>query len=178
MRPELEEKSKFLSLLLRHKPQVAGIKLDDNGWANVSQILTNTNITLNELIEIVDTNDKKRFAVDDDWKKIRASQGHTLKVDLKLKRANPPEILYHGTQTKNLESIKKKGLDKGNRNHVHLSDNIDTAKTVAGRRKGQNVLFEIKAWHMTQDGHAFFKSENGVWLIEHVPSKYLTYKYF
>lgn len=178
MRKELENKSKLLSLVLRHKPQTIGLELDENGWASINQIITNSNITLPELLEIVETNEKKRFTLSPDSTMIQATQGHTIEVNLKLEKAIPTRTLYHGSKAQFLESIKKKGLDKGKRNHVHLSANIETAKEVANRRKGANVLFTVNCMAMYRDSIPFYKSENGVWLTDHVLPKYLTYQYF
>jgi putative RNA 2'-phosphotransferase len=177
MRKELESKSKYLSMLLRHKPEQANLTMDADGWVAISQLITNTDITLLELKEIVDTNEKKRFVVNTDYTKIRAAQGHSIEVDLKLSKKYPPHVLYHGTKTQFLDSIRKKGITKQNRNHVHLSKDIETAKDVASRRKGQSVLLIIDAYKMSHDSFRFYKSENGVWLTDEVPPKYFTYKY-
>lgn len=177
MRKELVDKSKFLSLILRHKPEKANIILDGEGWASVKEILTNTDITLPELLEIVDTNEKKRFTFNQDKTLIQAAQGHSIAVDVKLKKTYPPSRLYHGSKTQFLASIKKYGLTKGTRNHVHLSMDETTAKDVASRRKGQSVLFTVDTQAMAADRFDFFLSENKVYLTEAVPAKYLTYKY-
>ncbi|MGJ8664814.1 MAG: RNA 2'-phosphotransferase [Patiriisocius sp.] len=164
--------SKFLSLILRHKPQEIGLILDNDGWANVEELLQKANIGFENLKEVVDTNDKKRFVFSDDFNKIRASQGHSIDVDLKLNPVIPPKILFHGTAEKNIASIFEKGLVKQQRNHVHLSVDINTAKKV-GNRYGQPVILKINALKMTQEGHLFYISENGVWLTDFVPSNFI-----
>lgn len=166
-------KSKYISLLLRHKPENANLTLDDEGWCDVSQLCTNIDITFEELEEIVDTNNKKRFAFNADKTKIRASQGHSLEVDLKMPAIQPPRILYHGAKLKDMPSIHKTGLQKMNRQHVHLTDDIDTAKNVANRRPGESVILKINSGLMYFNGDKFFKSENGVWLTDNVPIKYI-----
>lgn len=173
--------SRLLSAVLRHKPEILKIELDENGYVDVSNLLyklsTVKNITLryDELETIVKTNDKKRFAFSEDGLKIRASQGHSLNVDLKLKNRKPPTILYHGTVDKFLDSILSKGLKKMNRDDVHLSDNIDTATNV-GSRRGKPIILKVFASHMHMDGYKFKQSANGVWLTDHVPPKYLKLK--
>ncbi|MEL7118426.1 MAG: RNA 2'-phosphotransferase [Bacteroidota bacterium] len=169
--------SKFLSLILRHRPEVVEIKLDDGGWAKVEELIQKVNakgeqLTLEQLEFIVDNNDKKRFTFNDDKTLIRASQGHSIEVDLGLQQKTPPSILYHGTAVKNIASIEKQGLLKRNRNHVHLSANIELAIQV-GQRHGKPVVFEIDALTMNKDGYRFFLSKNEVWLTEEVPVKYL-----
>ena len=170
---DIKKLSKFLSLILRHKPETIGIKLDKNGWANVSEILRGMKIDFATLEKVVTENDKQRFSFNDDKTKIRANQGHSVKVDVELVEKIPPEILYHGTIEKNLKSIVAQGLLKMNRLHVHLSADIETAKKVASRRSGNAVIFEIAARQMYNDGYKFFQSANGVWLTGKVPPKYL-----
>ena len=171
-----ESRSKFLSLILRHKPETIGISLDDNGWADVNQLLSNIAIkdkdfNFKVLEDIVRTDGKKRYSFNDDKTKIRANQGHSIKVDVELKLATPPDILFHGTGSRAIDSIHKQGLKKINRLHVHLSDNYDTAVKV-GSRHGIPVVIKIDAAKMLQDGYKFYISENGVWLVDNVPSKY------
>jgi putative RNA 2'-phosphotransferase len=170
--------SKFLSLVLRHKPQEIGLTLDQNGWASVSELLTRLNangspVTMDLLEEIVDTNNKKRFAFNEDRTQIRASQGHSIEVDLDLQACEPPALLFHGTAEKNLASILATGLKKQNRQHVHLSDNTDTAKNVGGRH-GKPVVLHVNAAQMQKDGFIFFLSANQVWLTDEVPPVYLS----
>ncbi|UPT69138.1 MAG: RNA 2'-phosphotransferase [Sphingobacteriales bacterium JAD_PAG50586_3] len=169
--------SKFISLVLRHKPETIGVTLDENGWADVADLLQKFNahgtaITFDELKAIVDENTKKRFAFNDDFTKIRANQGHSVEVDLKLQPQTPPAILYHGTALKNLDSIKEKGLLKGERQHVHLSDNIATA-TQVGSRHGKPIVLHIDTVTMLADGHIFYLSDNNVWLTDFVPAEYI-----
>lgn len=168
--------SKLMSLVLRHKPESIGIKLDNNGWANVDELIVNINrmgyqIDFNLLNEIVETNDKQRFSFSEDKSRIRANQGHSVNVDVELEAATPPDILYHGTSTRFLDSILEKGLTKQSRNHVHLSSDEATALAV-GRRHGTPTLLKIDAKTMVEDGIMFYKSKNGVWLTETVSSKY------
>lgn len=171
------DKSRFLSLILRHKPETIGLTLDNSGWVEVTQLLLQMNnngqkIDLNELEHIVRTNDKKRFEFNEDKTKIRASQGHSLGVDLQYESKTPPNILYHGTSTKSVESINKSGLLKLKRDHVHLSGDFCTA-TKVGSRHGKPVIFEVLAAQMHEEGYKFYQSTNGVWLTDHVPSKFL-----
>lgn len=166
--------SKFLSLVLRHRPEKIELSLDENSWANVDELLEKLpfQIDFAKLEEIVSTNDKKRFAFSDDFKKIRANQGHSIQVDLNLTPAEPPEILFHGTPTNSLQSIRRQGLKKGKRHHVHLSPDVETARRVGGRR-GKAVVLKILSGEMHRAGHQFFQSENGVWLVDRVPRAFL-----
>lgn len=171
--------SRFLSLVLRHQPETIGIKLDKNGWVDVDELLSalETNgkgIEVNELEDIVATNNKKRFAFNDTKTRIRASQGHSLKVDLALKKERPPFKLFHGTSYDNMLKIMKTGLNKMKRDHVHLSDDLDTAEGVGSRQRGQTVILEIDSGRMHTDGVVFYKSANGVWLTEFVDKKYIS----
>jgi len=172
--------SKFLSLVLRHKPETIQIQLDENGWVSVSELIEQLNnngekINFDILENVVDTNSKKRFAFNEDKSKIRASQGHSLKIDLKYKPINPPEKLFHGTSERFLESILKSGIEKRNRQHVHLSSDKKTALKV-GQRHGIPVILEIQTEKMNKDGHKFYLSENKVWLTNYVPVKYIEKK--
>lgn len=169
---ERDNKSKFLSLILRHKPEDVGLQLDIEGWANTDEILKILNITIKDLIEVVELNDKKRFSFSPDLVKIRAVQGHSIEVDLNLNTAIPPEILFHGTANKNIVSILENGIHKRSRNYVHLSDNVETAIEV-GKRYGQPVVFEVCALEMYNSGKKFYISENNVWLTEFVPAIYV-----
>jgi putative RNA 2'-phosphotransferase len=171
--------SKFLSLILRHKPETISLSLDENGWASVDELIAkaqlhNVPLTRERLLRIVQTNDKKRFVLLAHHTRIRASQGHSIEVDLQLREAEPPGELYHGTALKNLESIKAQGLLKGSRHHVHLSTDPQTAKSV-GARYGIPVVIHVNAKEMFQDDFKFFLSENGVWLTDHVPARYLRF---
>lgn len=173
MKPELQKKSKFLSKILRHDPHSVGISLSDKGWANVSDILKILKIKKDELFEIVETNNKQRFEFDQHQLLIRARQGHSIEVDVELQSFIPTQYLYHGTATRFLDSIMKNGLEKRSRNHVHLSDNIPTAQNV-GSRHGTSIVLKIDAIEMQKDGFEFFKSNNGVYLTDNIPAKYIT----
>jgi putative RNA 2'-phosphotransferase len=169
--------SKTLSYVLRHNPASAGIELDDNGWALVSELLLKLRVdgkTINfeTLKYVVDTNNKKRFSFNEDFTSIRASQGHSIKIDLNYCETKPPAILYHGTAEKFLSSILKTGLQRMNRHHVHLSLDAETAFNV-GQRHGKPVILKIDAAEMYKAGHVFYVSENNVWLTENVPEKYI-----
>ncbi|HHB78596.1 MAG TPA: RNA 2'-phosphotransferase [Saprospiraceae bacterium] len=169
--------SKFLSLVLRHKPETIQIQLDENGWVSVSELIEKLNqnreyISFEILKYVVDTNSKKRFAFNEDQTKIRASQGHSLQIDLNYEPINPPKKLYHGTSERFLESILKSGIEKRNRQHVHLSSDIETALKV-GQRHGKPVVLDIEAEKMSQNGHKFYLSDNSVWLTEYVPIEYI-----
>jgi len=169
--------SKFLSLVLRHAPETIGLGLDEQGWASVEELIeacnrSGTPLTREELEHVVATSDKKRFAFSEDGLRIRANQGHSIKVDLGFEPREPPEVLYHGTARRVLESILKEGLIKGARHHVHLSSDAATAAKV-GSRHGKPVVLVVKSGQMHVDGYAFYLSQNGVWLTDHVPSEYL-----
>lgn len=172
--------SKLLSLILRHKPETIGLTLNPNGWANVDELLLKINkkqllITKTDLEHIVKTNTKNRFSFNDDYTLIRANQGHSLKtIDLQLQPLQPPQSLYHGTVLKFIESIKKIGLQKQSRQHVHLSADTNTAITVA-KRRGKPVLLTINTAKMHEDGYTFYCSNNGVWLTDHVPAQYINF---
>ena len=169
--------SRFLSLVLRHEPQRVGIRLDEAGWVAVDELLegcrrTGRPITPDELREIVRTSDKQRFALSQDGTRIRANQGHSVQVELGLEPLPPPEVLYHGTADKSLDSIRREGLQKGSRHHVHLSQTVDAAAAV-GRRHGRLVVLQVGAGEMHRQGMAFFRSANGVWLTDHVPARFI-----
>jgi putative RNA 2'-phosphotransferase len=176
----MKNNSKFLSLILRHKPETINIKLDKNGWVGVDELLEKCSlkdyhITKKELDEIVFSNDKQRFTFNEDKSKIRANQGHSINVDLDLKISIPPITLYHGTVEKFIKPILKEGLKPMNRNHVHLSDNLNTATNV-GSRRGNPIILIVDSKSMLKDGYKFYKSKNNVWLTEEVPSKYIKIK--
>ncbi len=169
--------SKFLSLVLRHKPQEIGIRLDSNGWVSVTELLEKMNsygkaIDFETLEIILETNNKKRFRFNEDKTRIRANQGHSVTVDLGYKAKMPPAILYHGTANKNVASIYKSGIKKANRHHVHLSKDIETAISV-GQRHGQVVVFEILSGEMMKEGFEFYESDNGVWLTDAIPARFI-----
>lgn len=169
--------SKFLSLVLRHKPETIGITLDENGWTPVTTLieklaLAGTQIDIDILKHVVDTNAKKRFAFNDTFDKIRASQGHSITIELGYDQQLPPAILYHGTAVQHIDSILSTGLNKGSRHQVHLSADINTAISV-GKRHGKPIVLEISAEKMHNDGFTFFVSENNVWLTDNVPVEYI-----
>lgn len=175
----LTQTSKFLSLILRHRPEKIGLTLDANGWTEVSELIEKLGqhghpLDFQELKLIVDTSDKQRFAFSEDFKKIRANQGHSVKVELGLSPVAPPQLLFHGTATKNIVSIKTSGLHRGKRHHVHLSPDENTAVQVGGRH-GKAVVLKIHAGEMQRAGFTFFKSENGVWLTEEVPVQFIEF---
>jgi putative RNA 2'-phosphotransferase len=179
MNKNIVKYSKFLSLILRHKPEVIGLSLDENGWADVVQLIDLANqqgtaLTIALLEEVVVTNDKKRFAFSTDKSKIRASQGHSIEVDLALVPQQPPEYLFHGTATRFLASIRDRGLIPGSRQHVHLSADKSVAIDV-GQRHGKPVVLTVDSSKMNQAGYNFFLSANGVWLTAVVPSEYLDF---
>ncbi len=173
-----KEISKFLSLVLRHNPETIKLKLDSAGWADVSEVLKRIpfNLDINKLRNIVETNDKQRFSFNENFTKIRANQGHSLSyINLELEEIKPPEILYHGTVLKFVSSIKAEGLSKMNRQYVHLSEDRETAIKV-GSRRGVPIILPVRALKMHNDNISFYKSENGVWLTEEVPSEYIIFK--
>ncbi len=174
---ELVGLSRFLSLVLRHKPEILELQLDNQGWADIDTLIAlcqKAQKTLDKaiLMHLVEVNPKKRFAIDETGRKIRASQGHSIAINLGYEPQEPPEVLYHGTAQQFLTSIQKKGLLKQKRHHVHLSTNPETAIQV-GQRHGLVVVLEVLAKVMHAQGHLFFCSENGVWLTDHVPAHFL-----
>lgn len=173
------ELSRFLSHVLRHRPDRIALALDAAGWAEIDALLTGAAqagrpITREDLQEIVETSDKQRFAISADGGRIRASQGHSVAVRLGYVPVAPPRTLYHGTAPRFLEAIRRDGLKRMRRHHVHLSPDPDTARTVGGRR-GKPVILEVAAGAMARDGHLFYVSDNGVWLTDAVPPAYLTF---
>ncbi len=176
---EIIRTSKFLSLVLRHEPERVGLKLGDAGWVGVDELLEAVNghgvaLTLEDLKHIVATSDKKRFAFSDDCRSIRASQGHSVEVDLQYSPQMPPEILYHGTATRFLDGIRQQGLHRMERHDVHLS--AETKVTVqVGSRHGKPVLLTIRAGEMHRAGFEFRCSANGVWLVDHVPPQFIEF---
>ncbi len=169
--------SKYLSRHLRHQPERIGLSLDDGGWVEIEALIAAASahgfrFTRAELDRVVATNDKRRFAVE--GTRIRASQGHTVEVDLGLPAATPPPYLYHGTVARNLEAIRTEGLRPMDRHAVHLSADRETATRV-GARRGRPVVLSVDAGAMHRDGHVFHLSENGVWLTGAVPIRYLRF---
>jgi putative RNA 2'-phosphotransferase len=170
--------SKFLSLVLRHRPGMIGVTLDDAGWVDVEELLKGceargNRISRELLEEVVARNDKCRFSFSEDGRRIRANQGHTVDVDLGLPPVAPPELLYHGTAEQNLEPILRDGIHRGKRHHVHLSPDRETAITV-GRRHGKPVVLVVQSGEMAREGFTFYCSENGVWLVDSVPTRFLS----
>lgn len=173
----LVQTSKFLSLVLRHEPARAGLTLDDAGWVGVDELLDGLcraghPLSRDELIAIVTSSDKQRFALSDDTSKIRANQGHTVAVELGYTPATPPEVLYHGTIAEVLHLIRADGLRKMARHHVHLSADDETARRV-GSRRGRPVILRVYAARMHADNYPFFLAANGVWLTDHVPPAFI-----
>ena len=167
---------KFLSLVLRHNPDAAGISLDEHGWADVQELLAGVRhsgrqIDIETLERIVRENNKQRYSFNAGHTKIRANQGHSLQVDVELTAVNPPRYLYHGTAARFLAAIRQEGIKKMSRQYVHLSSDFHTAMEV-GRRHGPPVVLTINAEAMVRDGMTFYLSENGVWLCEYVAPKY------
>uniref|UniRef100_A0A1I7ZUW7 2'-phosphotransferase n=1 Tax=Steinernema glaseri TaxID=37863 RepID=A0A1I7ZUW7_9BILA len=170
MEASTTRQSKFLSLVLRHKPEAAGISLDANGWTDVSTLLEalrkkNRPMTRAELDHLVASSEKQRFAFSEDGTRIRANQGHSLRVDLELKPLRPPGLLFHGTVPRFVESIRRDGLQRMRRHHVHLSEDRATAKNV-GSRRGSPVILVVRSQEMFDEGFTFFRSENNVWLTD------------
>lgn len=168
--------SKYIALILRHKPDAIGIGLDEHGWANVNELLAGISkthpLSLEQLENIVATDNKQRYSFNEDHTLIRANQGHSVPVDVELPKKDPPDVLYHGTGEKYVSSIMKNGLIPKSRLYVHLSADVQTAEIV-GKRHGKPVIFIVDAKTMTADGYEFFLSVNGVWLTKTVPVRYL-----
>ena len=172
---DIKRISKYLSFILRHQPDSIDLTLSDEGWANIDELISKTKkfkLTRESLQTVVDTNDKKRFLISNDGQLIKANQGHSINVKLKLEPVTPPEFLLHGTAERFIKSIFKEGLSKQQRHHVHLSETQKTAMNV-GSRYGKPVLLTINSKRMHEDGFDFFKTANNVWLVDHVPTEYL-----
>lgn len=168
--------SKYLSLLLRHHPEKAGITLDEHGWADVEELIAGIKKTqrfdLEMLKEIVRTDEKQRYSFSEDGRLIRANQGHSIPVDVELPVVEPPQYLWHGTAEKSVASIEKSGLLPMSRLYVHLSADRETAVKV-GSRHGKVVVYRVLSGQMARQGHVFYRSVNGVWLVKHVPTDFL-----
>jgi putative RNA 2'-phosphotransferase len=176
---EIVRTSKFLSLILRHEPERVGLTLDSGGWVSVEELLGAVNrngiaLSREQLEHIVVTSDKKRLALSGDGQRIRASQGHSVAVDLQYEPQSPPELLYHGTATRFLDSIRQHGLQKMKRHDVHLSLDAKTAVAVGGRH-GKPLHLIIRAGEMHRAGHIFRRSTNGVWLVDYVPANFIEF---
>lgn len=173
---QLTKASKFMSYVLRHGVTEVGVTMSTGGWVAIDDLIQqsqdHTALTNELILEVVATNNKRRFALSDDGLSIRASQGHSVQIDLGLTPEAPPAVLYHGTAEKSMASIRQDGLRSGDRNHVHLSSDTTTARAV-GQRHGRPVVIEVDAATMFADGYHFYLSENNVWLTEAVPSMYL-----
>lgn len=182
--------SKLLSLALRHQPDALGITLDAHGWTDIDGVLAGLArkgfaLTADDLEEIVRTSDKQRFALSPDGARIRANQGHSVAIDLALPASTPPELLFHGTVARFLEPIRREGLLRRARTHVHLSVDRETAEKVAARRTGSRDvspcetapkdirILGVRARAMHEAGFVFYVSDNGVWLTERVPTDWL-----
>jgi putative RNA 2'-phosphotransferase len=175
----LQETSKFLSFVLRHKPEAIGLSLDSEGWANIENLIIcsrrdNKFLTKEVIYDIAATSDKKRFSISSDGLRIRAVQGHSSKqVSIAYEEKEPPELLYHGTATRFYSSIQEKGLLPMSRQYVHLSMNEITA-TAVGQRHGKAIVLKIQAHSMFKRGFKFYHAENGVWLTPIVPFEFIS----
>ena len=184
MRRDLIGMGKFVSMVLRHEPERIGLSLDEKGWADIDELITNAQIYQQDngydlltrplLDEIVQTNDKNRFEYSDDGWRIRARQGHSVDVDLQLQDTEPPELLFHGTAERYVQSIRDTGIDKRKRQYVHLSWNEQTAEQV-GKRHGKIAILKVRAKDMHAAGHPFYLSTNNVWLTDYVPPEYIDF---
>jgi putative RNA 2'-phosphotransferase len=173
--------SKFLSLVLRHAPETIHVNMDKNGWVGIQELIDNANkyknlhLTLDIIKKVVETNDKQRYILSDDRKRIRANQGHSITVDLELESRTPPDVLYHGTAIRFLDSIRKDGIKPMRRQYVHLSRTEEIA-IIVGKRHGEPIVLYIDAKTMYKEGHKFYVSENKVWLVDKVPIKHIKIK--
>ena len=171
--------SKYLSLVLRHQPEMIGLELDATGWVDVNDLLKQMNkagrrCTREQLETVVRDNDKQRFQFNEMNTRIRATQGHSLDIDLGYEPATPPDRLVHGTPTRFVESIRREGLTKRQRHHVHLHADAKLAESV-GQRRGKPVVLTIRAGAMSAAGHEFFVTPNKVWLTDHVPASFIDF---
>src|ERR687889_2198833 len=170
--------SKRLALVLRHRPESIGITLDDGGWVDVADLLVRLTrhglqLSREDLERVVETSDKQRFAFDPTGRRIRASQGHSVPVDLGYAPVTPPPVLYHGTPRSNVAAIEAQGLRRGSRHHVHLSSDVETARRV-GQRRGPSTVFTVDAAGLAASGAVFYRSANGVWLVDALPPEDLS----
>jgi putative RNA 2'-phosphotransferase len=171
--------SKFLSLVLRQQPEGIGLVLDAHGWADIDAVIARASehgvaLRRQEILEVVATSDKQRFALDDTGQRIRANQGHSIDIDLGLEPREPPPVLFHGTAEGNLAGIRAEGLKPGRRQHVHLSCDAATVAAV-GQRHGRPVILRVAAGPMWSAGHAFYLADNGVWLTDAVPAEFIAF---
>jgi putative RNA 2'-phosphotransferase len=179
MTEDLVRTSKFMSLVLRHQPERIGLALDREGWADIDALIERAHehgilLTREMIVRVVETSDKQRFALDDAGRRIRANQGHSVEVELGLEAVEPPALLFHGTAQKSVASIRQNGLHAGQRQHVHLSPDEATAHKV-GSRHGAPAILRIDAAGMHLAGHRFFRSTNGVWLTDSVPTEFIAF---
>lgn len=177
MQSDAAKISKFLSFILRHKPEVIGLKLDAHGWASVDELIARSRaagtwFTRENLLRIVEISDKRRFSISADESHIRAAQGHSISVELGLSPQEPPPLLYHGTATRFIESILREGLKPQARQQVHLSIDEATARHV-GQRHGKAAILTVDALRMYVKGFKFYLADNGVWLTDQVPPEFL-----
>lgn len=175
----LEQKSKLLSRWLRHRPDAIGLEIDKRGWVDVAELLLKSAgagvaLSQDELVQIVVENDKQRFSLSEDRTRIRATQGHSVDVDLRLPVKTPPPVLFHGTVQEFIASIRRQGLLPGTRRDVHLSATKQTAEEV-GARRGTPAVLLVETFPLLRDGYRFRCSDNGVWLIPNVPPKYIRF---
>jgi len=179
MKDQLTELSRFLSYVLRHKPQAIELDMSEDGWVSVAELIRNANrhgkpITAEILENIVSQDEKQRYSFNADKTKIRANQGHSIVIDLKLNPVAPPEFLYHGTARRNCDSIRENGLLKQQRHHVHLSRDQQTARLV-GARYGKPVVLTVLSGEMAREGFVFYRSVNDVWLTDAVPPRFIRF---
>lgn len=178
----LTKVSKYICLILRHKPETIGITLDGHGWANVDELIKGVSnsypgFNIDILEEIVRTDEKQRYSFNEDKTLIRANQGHSIPVNVELEEVEPPEYLYHGTGEKYAEQIDREGLIPKSRLYVHLSEDVETAINV-GKRHGEPVIYLVESGKMYRQGYKFYRSINGVWLAHNVPTEFLVKQYF
>lgn len=175
--PPYTKQSKFLSLLLRHSPELIGLHLDSAGWADIGELVEKASkhghrLSAEMIARVVESSDKHRFTMSDDGKRIRANQGHSVPIDLGLQELEPPEYLYHGTAKRNISAIRAQGILRGKRQYVHLSLNGEIAAMV-GKRHGTPAVLTVYAGRMCRDGFKFYLAINGVWMTEFVPPEYI-----
>ncbi len=178
---QLKTISKFLSLVLRHQPEMIGLTLEEGGWVDIESLLAaavkhhRAHYLSRALLDtVVQTNDKQRFEISPDNTKIRARQGHSVQVELGYEPSTPPEILLHGTPSQSVQFIRESGLKKMQRHHVHLHVDQKTSAAV-GARRGKPVLLKIRAGEMYRRGFRFFVTDNQVWLTDHVPAEFIEF---
>lgn len=176
----IKRTSKFLSYILRHRPETIGLELDKHGWAHIDTLVEKANrdgqsLSSEKIRQVIDSGGKNRFTISEDKAYIRAGYGHSVDVDLSLAPVEPPENLYHGTAQNNLESIQKQGIHSGSRKYVHLSAKKEDAQTV-GQRHGRPAVLSIEAGKMHRSGYPFYRSESepDIWLVDRVPPQFIS----